>query len=259
MKPHDRIMAAVKEIADKSPADKITFADIAKSAGVHWTTVRRHFGSKETMREKIINFQVSSQKTFLDTKTKILDSANKVFGKYGYEGATLDLIAEDAGMTKGAVYWHFSSKGDLFIELINKSLRDLISELPSQLEAVFQFPEPETALNSLLKSQFQVCEEENDDQPTLFFEFISQRRDTEVKEKLNEAFANLFAETAKILRKLQKRGLISENVDSEALSVTLHGLINGMVLMWTVSPRAAPLTQLVDSISKVIWEGIKPN
>lgn len=259
MKPNDKILAAAKELADKRPVDKISFADIAEKAEVHWTTVRRHFGSKEAMREKINGFQISNKTQFQDTKTKILDSASKVFGKYGYEGATLDLIAEDAGMTKGAVYWHFSSKGDLFIELINKSLKELVIQLPSQLEAVFQSLDPEAAINTLLRGQFQACETEKGEQPTLFFEFISQRRDTEVKVKLNEAFANLFAETARILRDLQERGLISEKVDAEALSVSLHALINGMVLMWTVSPSSVPLTQMVDSISKLIWEGINPN
>ncbi len=258
MKPHDRILAASKELATKNFADKITFADIAEIAEVHWTTVRRYFGSKEGMRRRLVDFQEPNQNHHLDTRTNILDSAGKVFGELGYEGATLDLIAEDAGLTKGAVYWHFSSKGDLFIELINKSLTNLLVELPSQLEKVFKSSSPEQAINRLLKSQFQACEEDKSQQPTLFFEFISRRRDSEVREKLDVVFAKLFAGTEVILEDLQKRKMISEKVDASSLSVTLHGLINGMVLMWMVSPSSVPLTQMADSISKIIWDGINP-
>lgn len=258
MKTHDRILTASKELSTKYPADKITFADIAEIAEVHWTTVRRHFGSKEAMRQRIVELQELNQNHHLDTRSKILDSAGKVFGEYGYEGATLDLIGEDAGLTKGAVYWHFSSKGDLFIELINKNLTKLLVELPSQLEEVFKSTSPEAAIYQLLKSQFQDCEENKSQQPSLFFEFISRRRDSEVREKLNEVFAKLFAGTEVILKDLKKRGLISEKVDASSLSITLHGLINGMVLMWTVSPSAVPLTQMADSIAKIIWDGINP-
>jgi AcrR family transcriptional regulator len=258
MKPNDRVLAATKELATKYPADKITFANIAEKAEVHWTTVRRHFGGKDEMRRRILSFQEPYQNHHLDTRTKILESAGKVFAIHGYEGATLDLIAEDAGLTKGAVYWHFSSKGDLFIELINKSLTNLLKELPSQLENVFKSSIPEIAIQRLLKSQFQACEEDKSQRTTLFFEFISRRRDSEVREKLDEVFAKLFAGTEEILMELQKKKMISEKVDPGSLSVTLHGLINGMVLMWTVSPTSVPLTQMVDSISKIIWDGINP-
>lgn len=258
MKPHERVMAASKELAAKYPADKITFADVADLAEVHWTTVRRHFGSKEEMREKLVDFQDPNLNHHLDTRTKIVKSAGKVFGELGYEGATLDLIAENAGLTKGAVYWHFSSKGDLFIELINESLTSLLEDLPAQLEEVFHSSRPEEAIKRLLHSQFQACEEEKSQQPTLFFEFISRRRDSEVRIKLDEVFAKLFSGTEIILKDLQKRKMISDKVDARSLSVTLHGLINGMVLMWTVSPSSVPLTQMVDSISKIIWDGLNP-
>lgn len=258
MRSHERVLKASKDLATKYPIDKITFADIAELAGVHWTTVRRHFGSKEGMRQKLVDFQEPNLNPHLDTRTKILKSAGKVFGELGYEGATLDIIAEDAGLTKGAVYWHFSSKGDLFIELINTSLTNLLMELPSQLEQVFRSSSPELAISRLLHNQFKACEDDKNQQPTLFFEFISRRRDSEVKEKLDEVFANLFAGTEIILMDLQRRKLISEEVDARSLSITIHGLINGMVLMWTVSPSSVPLTQMVDSISKIIWDGINP-
>lgn len=258
MKPLDRILMASKELAAANPADKITFADIADKAEVHWTTVRRHFGSKELMRRKLKELQNENDQLHMDTRSKIVSSAAAVFAEYGYEGATLDLIAEQAGMTKGAVYWHFSSKGDLFLELVNQSLRNLLSGLPRQLEEIFQSNTPQESIKLLIESQFKACEEEKQGQPSLFFEFISKRREPEIKEKLDQAFKELFEGTAEILKKLQQRNLISAGLDPQDLSVTLHGLLNGAVLMWTISPKSVPLASIADSIAKTIWEGIKP-
>jgi AcrR family transcriptional regulator len=48
----------------------------------------------------------------------LLDAARQVFRDHGYAGASLDAVAEAAGFTKGAVYSHFASKADLFLQLL---------------------------------------------------------------------------------------------------------------------------------------------
>lgn len=57
------------------------------------------------------------------THRSLLEAAERVFVKMGYPGATLDLIAANAGFTKGAVYWHFKSKEALFLELLADGMR----------------------------------------------------------------------------------------------------------------------------------------
>jgi len=48
------------------------------------------------------------------TRAAIVDKARKCFGDLGYATATIDLIADQAGVAKGAVYHHFSTKKALF-------------------------------------------------------------------------------------------------------------------------------------------------
>ena len=52
-----------------------------------------------------------------DTKQRILDAAVEVFGERGYRGASVDDVAEAAGVTKGAVYYYFTDKDDLARDL----------------------------------------------------------------------------------------------------------------------------------------------
>jgi AcrR family transcriptional regulator len=52
----------------------------------------------------------------------LLTSATRVFAARGYAKASLEDIARDAGVTKGAVYWNFDSKQDLFFALLDQRL-----------------------------------------------------------------------------------------------------------------------------------------
>jgi AcrR family transcriptional regulator len=54
-----------------------------------------------------------------ETRCSILGAAEKLFFEKGVANSTLDEIATAAGVTRGAIYWHFESKSDLFLELYN--------------------------------------------------------------------------------------------------------------------------------------------
>ena len=64
-----------------------------------------------------------------NTRRLLIEAAERVFMRQGFQRATLDNIAADAGFTKGAVYWHFRSKEDLFIELLADGLKRNIGRL----------------------------------------------------------------------------------------------------------------------------------
>src|SRR5690349_14862591 len=49
------------------------------------------------------------------TRGRLLAAAQRVFFERGFHGASLETVAEDAGLTKGAVYSRFESKADLFL------------------------------------------------------------------------------------------------------------------------------------------------
>ncbi|PFA66703.1 hypothetical protein CN378_13345 [Bacillus sp. AFS015802] len=54
------------------------------------------------------------------TIEKLLDSAEIVFSKKGYNGASVEEIAEEAGYSKGAVYSNFNNKENLFLALFDR-------------------------------------------------------------------------------------------------------------------------------------------
>src|ERR1700761_597534 len=62
------------------------------------------------------------------TRTRLLEAAAKVYSTHGFAGATLDDVAEEAGLTKGALYGHFGSKDNLLVALMEEYLAAEIAE-----------------------------------------------------------------------------------------------------------------------------------
>jgi len=63
------------------------------------------------------------------TKNLIFESAIKIFSKSGYRGATMDDIAENAGLAKGTLYYHFASKEEIFNFIVEEGLKILQNQV----------------------------------------------------------------------------------------------------------------------------------
>jgi len=55
-----------------------------------------------------------------ETRNRILDTAEEVFREQGVTSTSLADIADAAGVTRGAIYWHFRNKGDLFAAMLDR-------------------------------------------------------------------------------------------------------------------------------------------
>lgn len=60
----------------------------------------------------------------LQTKKQIMDAAVTLFSSKGYKKTSLSDVARAAGVTRGAIYWHFENKGELLIELLQAIAKD---------------------------------------------------------------------------------------------------------------------------------------
>ncbi len=82
------------------------------------------------------------------TRAKLLASAREVVAREGYESASIDRIAEEAGFSKGAFYSNFSSKEEIFLELLEThSMRD-VTEIAALLKGVSEPKQMIAAISS---------------------------------------------------------------------------------------------------------------
>jgi AcrR family transcriptional regulator len=64
-----------------------------------------------------------------DRRAAILDAALEVFSRSGYHGASIDEIAQEAGISKALIYEHFPSKKDLHASLLERHVQDIFERL----------------------------------------------------------------------------------------------------------------------------------
>ena len=70
------------------------------------------------------------------TQAKLLKAAETVFTRDGFTAARLEQIAEAAGYTRGAIYAHYESKEDLFLDLLEQRMYGKLAIMRSLLEGV---------------------------------------------------------------------------------------------------------------------------
>lgn len=70
----------------------------------------------------------------LQTRVKLIESAERVFVRVGFDAASVEQIAAEAGFSRGAFYSNFESKDELFLELLDKKR----SETQNELDTIFR-------------------------------------------------------------------------------------------------------------------------
>ena len=76
------------------------------------------------------------------TREHLLDAARRVFVERGYHGASLELVAREAGYTKGAVYSAFGSKGQMFLAVYEREVDERWSRIEREVSEAVASGEP---------------------------------------------------------------------------------------------------------------------
>src|SRR5213593_1636928 len=109
------------------------------------------------------------------TRAKLLKAAGAVFARRGYHEATLDEIADRAGLSKGALYYNFASKEDLFLALLADRLDARLGDAAGAGPRAFE--------------AFVAALERDPRWAPLFFEFVAwSGRDARRRARLRERF-----------------------------------------------------------------------
>jgi AcrR family transcriptional regulator len=62
-------------------------------------------------------------------RARILLAARTVFGRQGFHAATIEQIADEAGLSNGAIYYNFASKGELFFALLEERTHERLGDM----------------------------------------------------------------------------------------------------------------------------------
>lgn len=92
------------------------------------------------------------------TRKQLIDTARTVFHQCGVSRSTLEKIAQAAGLTRGAVYWHFKDKAELFFAMREDVFRPMVERTDAFLFSE-SYANPLDAIEASLKEFFRVLED----------------------------------------------------------------------------------------------------
>jgi AcrR family transcriptional regulator len=116
------------------------------------------------------------------TRARLIDGAMKLFSTRGYEHATIDDISQEAGYSKGAYYFHFSTKEDILLELLRRWSEDRTRALAAAGD-----DDGSGDVRSILEALFSYDSEPR--WPGVLLEFWAQSmRNDEVKKRMAQAY-----------------------------------------------------------------------
>ncbi len=115
----ERLVQAARFLAQQATFDEITIDEIVKAADLSRPAFYYHFsGGKEELRSELVRSGYLGDEPVPDVRQGIVEAALRVFGRSGVSAATLEDIANEAGISRGALCWHYRSKDDLLAAIV---------------------------------------------------------------------------------------------------------------------------------------------
>ena len=178
----------------------------------------------------------------LATRARSLDAAEREFQAHGVSHASLHGIALAAGVTRGAVYWHFKDKGDLFNAMMARVCLPMEASASCPLPAEGEVPL--AALRGHLLGILQRVAE--DEQVQRVFQIATQKVEyvdetASVRERHLQVRRGYLKVLERLLRAGQQRGEIVRAPSARQLAIGLHALLDGLIQNWMLDPAAFSL------------------
>lgn len=164
-------------------------------------------------------------------RAQILDAALRCFARKGYHAAKVDDIASDSGLSKGAIYWHFDSKEEIFLALLDAYEQAIFAAwdaLPTSPALEALHAEGRIALERILETRVLL---------DAWSEFIAHPG---ARERFARIYERSRARVAQVVRDGIERGELCR-CDPLHVAAGLTALVEGLLLQAFADPDYDPL------------------
>ncbi|MGQ0525314.1 MAG: TetR family transcriptional regulator [Betaproteobacteria bacterium] len=194
----------------------------------------------------------------IETRNTILDTAERVFSEHGVSHTSLADIAAAAGVTRGAIYWHFKNKADLFDAMMNRVVLPM-----EQMAARAGDTGLDDPLAYVRACALNVLERVvNDPQCRRVFEICCHKCEyvdemSQVRDRHIEGRDKCLSHIENGLRNAARKGMLARGVDPRHAAVGLHALVDGLIMNWILDPRYVPLKKEAGSMIDLYLGGLR--
>jgi TetR/AcrR family transcriptional regulator len=184
---------------------------------------------------------------------ELLEAARKVIGRYGFQGTTIEKVAEEAGVAKGTVYLYFTTKEDLMHAAVLEGMRGMINQVN---QATATIASPVERLKAQVREHFRVLDSNQDFLKALILErsFAVPNGDEHARELL-DFFTGYLNSLADLLRQGVERGELRK-IDTQLVAFSLNELVVGSLRRRVLKLADSPLEEDADAILDIILNGV---
>ena len=178
------------------------------------------------------------------TRSHILDTAELVFEQRGVSGTSLHEIAKAAGLTRGAIYWHFEDKADLFNAMMERA------KMPLEEDGVRGFDDADRTLADMRRIFRKVLKRiVADPQMRRVFEIATHKVEyvgemLAVRERHLSVRNECLVDVERALRAAIRRGELARRMPARAAAIGLHALLDGLIHNWMLDPNGFDLVKV---------------
>lgn len=184
---------------------------------------------------------------------QILDAAAAIFARRGCDAARMDDIAQEAGLSKGTLYWYFKNKGSLILALLDRVLaRHLtgLHDLPPTGETISeqcvylvrQFMEDLARTSSLASLILE------------FYALAARQQET------RQFFRDYFQQAGAVLSALIQQGIERGEFRPVRIASAVHAMIalfEGMMVLFAFGSLTTSLQEEMEEALQLLFEGLK--
>jgi len=172
------------------------------------------------------------------TRAELIATAASVFAERGYEGASVEQIAERAGYSHGAVYSNFAGKSDLFLAVFEQYMADRAQELAATQAGIAEDAPLETRARALADQWMERFASDRESF-LLHLEFLAaSRREPELAERFGSRSASMRETIAAFIAHYQQEEGAEAPLPPADLALILRALGIGLAVEALVSPDA---------------------
>ncbi|MCU0574484.1 MAG: TetR family transcriptional regulator [Syntrophobacteraceae bacterium] len=192
------------------------------------------------------------------TRSRILDAAFEVFTRKGFVRTTLNDIAQAAGVTRGAIYWHFRDKVELFNTLSDEMDREAAVG-PEDLPV-----EEVTSLQRIREMSLEYLSHfENNSRYAIFYEMLLYKTEHthDLEPILNHERQKHRAIRDKlgiVFTRLKEQGKLRSDLDPSQAALSLVAFIVGLIEVWLFDRTSFSLIQSAPPLLSRFLSSMEP-
>lgn len=205
------------------------------------------------MKKKVNSIKnVDNKSRESQKKAQILSSAIKIFGKKGFQNATIAEIAKDANVGDATIYEYFKNKEDLLLAIPVEITRELIPQINDHMMGI------KGAFNKLRKFIWWWLNyiEKNPGYGSIVLLELKTSK-TYVFTEAYQAARNFYQIVLDIIKEGQEEGAIKKEINVFLARSICVGAIEHIIIRWLLKDRKYSLTQYADELADLLIDSFK--